>query len=306
MRRRHSQKGALKRIGHLIKAASAALLSCMPTFVLGGEPDARASIRYIAEFARSTPFNLASHLIIPNWNVDLKINGREFHLDIGAGEDLKDLCIIEEMVHTTGRFIAEDLACDGTLDELKIVQIGETVPRPLNATPSQQNHFEADALFLARSIAALSLAVPDVAAIEYFEFPDPLSIDSRPDEDLAAILASDIPLLKSQGTVADGKYHFFWVEIGEGYKFHRIASTEEKNGRPLSCLDMIITPELNALGYHRVQFEAPNCQLDGSGFYRVTSDNKFEPFELSADERANWINGFSRILHYWYLRENPE
>ncbi|WP_281967467.1 hypothetical protein [Roseovarius nanhaiticus] len=305
MRPAQSEEDFRTRIGRRIKAAIAALLLCIPTVALGDEPDARDSIRYVAEFARSKPFTLAS-LFIPNWEVALKINGSEFRLDIGAGEDLKDLCIIEETVPTTGRFIAEDLMCDGTLDELKVVQLGKSVPRSLNITANQQSRFEADAVFLARSIAALSLASPAGAEIENFEFPDPFSIATRPDKDLAAVLTADIPLLKKQGTVEEGKYHFFWVEIDEGYRFQRIASTKEKNGRPLSCLDMIITPELNALGYHRIQFEAPNCQLDGSGFYRVTLNNKFEPFELSVDERANWINGFSRVLHYWNVRENSK
>lgn len=305
MRHRPSEESFHARMGHVYKVIIAALFSCLPTFAIGEEPDARDAIRYVAEFARSTPFTTEA-LFVPNWDVDVRINGSDFRLDIGAGEDLKDLCIIEEVVPTIGRFIAEDLMCDGTLNELKIVEFGKTVPRTLNAIPKQQARFEADVRFLARSIAALSLATPDAAAIEKFEFPDPFPIESGPGEDLAAILASDIPLLKSQGTVAEGKYHLFWVEIYEGYRFHRIASTEDKNGQPLSCLDMIITPELNALGYHRIQFEAPNCQLDRAGFYRVTSDNQFEPLELSADERANWINGFSRILHYWDARENSK
>ena len=285
------------------KAATAALIACMPTFAMSDELGARDAVRYIAEFARSTPFG-STVLFIPNWDVDVKINGSEFRLDIGASEDLKDLCIIEENVPTAGRFIAKDLTCDGTLDELKVVQLGESVPRPINVSPNQQTRFEADAKYLARSIAALSLATPEAALITNMKFPDPFSVESAPEQELAPILASDIPLLQSQGTVAEGKYHLFWIEIYDDYKFQRIASTEERDGRPTSCLDLIVTPELTALGYSRIQFEAPNCQLDGASFFRVTADNKFEPIELTADERANWVNGFSRVLHYWNARTN--
>lgn len=305
MRQRPSEESFHAPISYVSKVAVAALFSFLPTFAVGDEPDARTAIRYVAEFARSTPFT-SKVLFLPNWDVDLKINGSDFRLDIGVGEDLKDLCIIEETVPAAGRFIAEDLTCDGTLNELKVVELGKTVPLPMNTTQEQQTRFEADARFLAQTIAALSLATPDAAAIENFEFPDPFRIVSPPDQNLSAILASDIPLLISQGTVAEGKYHFFWVEIYEGYKFQRVASTENDNGQPLSCLDMIITPELNARGYSRIQFEAPNCQLEGAEFYRVTSDNKFEPLELSTDERANWINGFSRVLHYWNAFENSK
>lgn len=278
------------------------LAAAMPGAAISSDADAASSARYLVEIVKSTnPKHV--DIFTFDWTLPVKINGDDFNLRVGEVISTEPDCYLDEVVPAVGRFYTTDAKCDGVLDELIVRMQSESAKRSVDLTDSLRAQFSEDLRYIAQSIAALSLATPALLSTDAFTFPDPLQIAEPANNDLDALFETSIPILQAQPTVAEGKYHFFWIEIDEGYKFQRLATSEMTDGRPSYCMDMIITPELRRDGIERLQFDAPNCRIDGSAFYKLTQKDGFQEIDLTEEESANWITGFARALHLWNERD---